>query len=770
METRTPLGHRLVAWALLLLALGVAQASRPSDAWGQEAAVQGILLDGGTSQPLRGATVVLEQAGRVVRSALTDRNGLFQIPGLSPGVYQLRITSVGYATHEETIELGSGQRQTTNRSLTPTPVELAGIDIVSRDPGAVQRELGRQTITARDLARVPTPAASADLVSYLQMQPGVIGSGDRGGQLFIRGGTASENLALMDGMIVYQPFHITGFFSAFPAELVDRAEFYPGGFGPRYTGRISSVLDVTMRDGNRNERAVKASVSPFLAEAVVEGPLGAREDRLSYIASIRRSLVEETSPWLLGEKQPLGFDSQYLRLSLLSADGGSRCAFTAMRTRDRGGLDPEDRQSRVGWRNALVGGRCSTLTGETFMDVRFGWAGLGSEAITRGASEFTSSVSRVFAEGDFSRLIGRVRLNAGVHMHFEDAAYELQQLLAVDGEKDDDWVAGGAFAELEIPIGAGLRVLPGAAWSAMMARPSSVEPRLRASWRVSGLNDAELSGAFGSYEQRLAGIADRRDASSIFTAWVRTPNESRMRALHAQASWQQGLGASFSYSVDAHYRHMHDLPVVTWSTIARFSPDLSLAEGRSYGGDARMEYRTGPLYLFGAYAYSWTEYRSAQADFGVWFGEPVQTFHPSHDRRHQVSVLASYGIGGFDLAAHWELGSGFPFTRPLGFDELIRFPADGNQLPRVNRTLGETRLLLDRPYNARMPATHRLDVSVNRAVPIGSRQLELQAGVINLYDQPNIFYYDVFTNRRIDQLPLAPYVSVKVQPRSGTGG
>ena len=767
MRTRS-FGHCVATWALLLLVLAIAQAARPSNTSAQEAAVQGILLDSATSQPLRDATVIIEQAGQTVRTSTTDRNGLFQISGLPPGLYQLRITSIGYVTRVETIELDSGERLTANRSLTPSPLELAGIDIVSRDPGAVQRELGRQTITARDLARIPTPAASADLVSYLLTQPGVVGTGDRGGQLFIRGGTASENLALMDGMIVYQPFHITGFFSAYPADLVDRAEFYPGGFGPRYTGRISSVLDVTMRDGNRNERQATASVSPFLAEAVVEGPLGAKEDRVSYIASLRRSLVEETSPWLLGGKQPIGFNSQYLRLSVLSEDGGSRCAFTAMRTRDRGGLDPQDPQSRVGWRNALIGGRCNTLAGETFVDLRFGWAGLSSEAITRGASEFTSSVNRVFAESDFSLLIEAVRLNAGAYMHLEGATYDLQQLLAVDGKKADDWVAGGVFAELEIPVGAGLRVLPGLALSGMMDRPRSVEPRLRARWQLSSLN-AELSGAGGSYEQRLAGIADRRDASSIFTAWVRTPNESRMRATHAQASWQQRVGASFTYSVDGHYRRMHELPVTTWSTAARFNTDLSLADGRAYGGDARVEYRRGQLYLFGAYAYSWTEYSSAQADFGVWFGEPVQTFHPPHDRRHQVSTLASVRLGRYDLAAHWELGSGFPFTRPLGFDELIRFPAVGSQLPRVTRTLGETRLLLDRPYNGRMPATHRLDVSVKRAVPIGSRQLELQAGVINAYDQANLFYYDIFTNRRIDQLPLAPYLSVKIQPRPATG-
>jgi hypothetical protein len=764
---RAPSATRGVApWVLLILLLAAGQALGARTAAAQEAGVQGILLEEATSQPLRGANVTAERDGRAVRATLSDRNGFFQLVGLPPGTYRLRIVLLGYATLEEAIQLEPGARRTVNRSLALRPLELEGIDVARQEPGAVRRELGAQTITSRELARVPTPAASADLVNFLQTQPGVVGSGDRGGQLFIRGGTPAENLALMDGMLIFQPFHITGFFSVFPEELVDRADFFAGGFGARYAGRISSVLDVQMRDGNRNRGAVTASVSPFLAEAVAEGPLGGGELGLSYIASARRSLVEETSEWLLGETQPLGFNSQYLRLSQLNQDGGSRCALTLMRSSDRGGLDPEDRQSRVGWTNGVIGGRCTTLAGATFMDVRFGWSGVSSEAVTRGASAFSSSARRLTVEGDFSRAVGPLRLNAGMYTHMEASRYDLRQLLAVDGRGEEDWVTVGAFAETEIPVGERLRVLPGVAWYSTTRRSPSIEPRLRAALRVPGLEDAEIGGAVGVYEQRLAGIADRRDASSIFTAWVRTPPQSRMRALHAQASWQQRIGYGFSYSLDGYVRRMRDLPVTTWTTVARFTPDVSLADGRSHGADTRIEFRRGPLYLFGAYAYSTTEYRSAQEDFGVWFGEPVVAFHPPHDRRHQVSALASLEVGRYAFGARWAFGSGFPFTRPLGFDEAIDLRTDRAGLPLVTRTFGETRVLVDRPYDGRLPASHHLDLSAKRRVALGARELELQAGVINAYDRANIFYYDVFTRRRIDQLPLAPYMSVKLQPHT----
>jgi hypothetical protein len=177
-----------------------------------------------------------------------------------------------------------------------------------------------------------------------------------------------------------------------------------------------------------------------------------------------------------------------------------------------------------------------------------------------------------------------------------------------------------------------------------------------------------------------------------------------------------------------------------------------------------VEYRSGPFYGFAAYGYGWTEYVSEQEGFGVWAGEPVRSFHPPHERRHQTNALASLRQGPYTFAARWEYASGLPFTRPAGFDERFEFRG---VLPNVRGDFGDTRVLLERPYAGRLPPLHRLDLSAERLVNWRSSEIQIQAGVINAYDRANIFYYDVFTNRRIDQLPFAPYLSVKVQPRSG---
>lgn len=106
------------------------------------------------------------------------------------------------------------------------------------------------------------------------MTPGVVTTGDQGGQLYVRGGTPIQNKVLLDGMTIYNPFHSIGFFSIFETELVKNVDVYTGGFESKYGGRVSSVMDITYRDGNRKEFGGRVSASPFLAKMVLEGPIG----------------------------------------------------------------------------------------------------------------------------------------------------------------------------------------------------------------------------------------------------------------------------------------------------------------------------------------------------------------------------------------------------------------------------------------------------------------------------------------------------------------
>jgi hypothetical protein len=745
-----------------LLSLLVCIGAGVYDANGQSATLQGIIHDQSTGQPLEGANIVLKHIDDETRLGMaTDPNGFYAIENIDPGTYELTISFVGYESYHDTLSLNSGDRIRVNVGLEPDEAMLEEF-VISQTSGITKLEAGRQQISSSDLGQMPTPAGSGDLASYIQTLPGVVATGDRGGQLYIRGGTPSQNMVLIDGTLIYQPFHILGFFSAFPEDLISETDFYAGGFGPRYTGRISSVIDVKMRSGDRYETRGSGSVSPFITEIMAEGPI--KEGKSSWIASVRGSLVEETSPFLLGKRQPLYFDSQYLKTSFFG-DGNSRCSVMGMRTYDRGRLDVEE-DDIFSWSNFVLGGRCVVLpeSSDLLFDVNLGFSHISNSAGSSTEPERTSESSLINLDINLTRFLGQIRLNYGWFLHVNPLNYDMSELFGGPQTGSENVLSSGVYVRADLPVGDRLTLSPGMAASAYRGITGiNFEPRLRGTWQPWNTEEKELNFAAGIYQQSIAGITDKRDAGSVFTAWMPVPvGGPRMEAIHALLGWHQQIDNLFNFSIEGYYKDLSNIPVSEWSTIARFTTDLASADGTVYGGDLRLEANTGPIYGSLGYGYSWTQYTTTQSHFDEWFGDPTQQYHPIHDRRHQVSAQFNAELGDYSVGMHWQFGTGLPFTRPLGFDEMLQFR---QKLPYVKEEFGATRALIDKPYQGRMPDYHRLDISVKRSIELKFAQMELQAGAINLYDKINLFYYDVYKHQRFDQLPIAPYFSVKMETK-----
>ncbi|MCC5907151.1 MAG: carboxypeptidase regulatory-like domain-containing protein [Balneolaceae bacterium] len=726
----------------------------------QNVSLQGFITDGSSGQVLPGANVILFEAGQeeVFRGTATDQNGFYSIGGILPGHYDVRISYLGYVTHEEALDLGDERRITLSKALLPRVEHLDDLVITVRG-GATNQTVGHQRIRPADLSRAPTPAGTGDLASYLQIQPGVVAAGDRGGQLFIRGGTPSQNMVFMDGMLIYQPFHIVGFFSAFPEDLVSVADFHSGGFGARYSGRVSSVIDVQMKDGHMYENRGAASISPFVAGLRAEGPI--KEGESSWIASVRHSLIEHLGGTFLGEEQPLKFQSHYLKLSHSSDE--VRCSGTVLHSYDRGRMDTAS-GDEVHWGNLTMGGRCLALAGSgALLDVRMNFSRV-SNTMDVGHSELQSAVNRFVVDGHVSQPAGRITVGYGGYILMKFLNYDIQEMFFTPQVDVEELIGAGMHLEATVPMGSRVHIQPGVALNFIPGGyGASMEPRFSARWNPFGREEEELSAAFGLYRQPLVGVADRRDVSSVFTGWMPVPiGSSQKEAIHALAGWSQALSPVLQWSVEGFYKRVRNQPVTTWSTNAQFITDLTLARGHVYGGDVRVEYQGSSVYGSLGYGYTWTQYETAQEHFSTWFGEPVQRFHPPHDRRHQINALTSAEAGPYSLSLGWQLGSGLPYTRPFGFDDRIQFE---NKLPNIMTELGVPRIIMDRPYNARLPVFHRLDISAGRQFRLQETRLNIQAGAVNLYNRANIFYYDVSTHRRIDQLSFAPYLSIKLEVR-----
>lgn len=726
----------------------------------QQASLQGIISDRSNSQPLFGANVILTSSTdeSIRLGAAVEGDGFYRIGNITPGVWYLSISFVGYTTYQDTLSFRPGENKAVNAELSLDDTVLGEL-VVTRITGATRSIEGAQRITSAEIRRVPSPAAG-DLSAYIQTLPGVVTTGDRGGQVFIRGGSPSENMVLIDGALIYQPTHIVGFFSPIPANVIAGADFYAGGFSPKYTGRISSVMDVQLRHGDRFNTMASASVSPFAAEFFAEGPI--ETGTSSWIFSAINSFIDRTSTWYPIERQPLQFQSQFLKGSFIQEE--TRCSAMLLHTFDSGQMD-FDLDDRIRWRNIVVGARCVALPKDsgTLLTTNVNVSSFSNSVGNIRPYGFQSGATRINVDLDLRQYAGNIRFDYGIFNRLKYLNYNLgENYVGFSSESATQFVAGG-HVQATLPLGNRLNIQPGIGSSYNGAFGISFEPRFRFSWKPFGRESEEFSGSAGLYLQPITGVSDIRDVSSVFVAWMSAPlSSSQLQSFHATIGWQQMLPMGLTWSVETYYKRMSNIAIPVWSTLAEFTTELALANGTVYGSDFRIEFNRGRFYSLIGYGYNWTLYESAQDHFTVWFGEPMQEFHPPHDRRHQVNFLASIDAGNYTAGVRWQLGSGMPFTRPLGFDDILDFR---QRLPDVNRERGTRRVIIDRPYEGRLPSIHRLDVSVERTFRIASNgsNLSFQAGAINTYNQPNIFYYDVYTDRRIDQLSFAPYLTIKLE-------
>lgn len=724
----------------------------------QEASVRGFITDESDGQPLQGVNVALEDADGDLRGAVTDDDGFFIIIRLPPGRHVLRATFIGYETARDTLNLEPGGTITRTLIMRPGEAALDEVVVEADREGGATVSAGLQTVRPRDIDLVPTPDVSGDLVTYLSTMPGVISLGDRGGQVFIRGGEPSHNLTLLDGMYVYQPFHILGFYSAFSSDILRNADIYAGGFSSKYSGRMSSVIDVHTRNGNNQRFRRTISVAPFVNMAILEGPI--KKDRLSFLGSYRASTIERFASKYVDQPLPYAFGDMFGKVHAVINES-HQLSFSILHTYDRGTLDNDDEASvadEIRWKNTAYGVRylmappSLPILGEILFSISHLETALGPREAPRRTSDIdgfnialnVTNFGRR-SQVDWGFFLRAPELGAALGGLFQNLDFSFKRATAV-----------GGYFEPDLFLSPRLRVRPGLVAQFLGEQGTVLEPRLRVTWE-GGLH--QVSAAAGLYRQDVVGLNDRRDATNIFTAWTDSPTGVVPKAAHVLLGYRVTPTPWLRVSVEGYYKDLSTLFIAEWTAFPRFTTRLQEASGRAAGLDLRLEIQRPSFYAFVNYGLSSVEYDAMQEALLTWFGEASITFHPPHDRRHQINALARVSVFGFDVSARWNFGSGLPYNQVRGFDGFILLDGPVN----ISEESGEARVIYDRPYGGVLPNYHRLDVSVERVFVSGNTVVTLQGGVINLYDRANLFALDLFTLQRTDQLPLIPTAGIKFE-------
>ena len=248
--------------------------------------LSGYLKDSASSETIIGATISVNGHGKGVSS---NQYGFYSLT-LPEGEYEITISHVGYNTQRRTIQLI--QNTEADFFLSPRSTTYTEVVVTSkrRDANVKTAQMGKFDLSINQVKALPVLLGEVDILKTLQLLPGVRNAGEGNTGLYVRGGGPDQNLIMLDDAIVYNTGHLFGFFSIFNADAIKNTTLIKGGMPAQYGGRLSSVLDVAMKDGNMNKTQVDGGIGLIASRISIQGPI--KKNRASYIISGRRTYID----------------------------------------------------------------------------------------------------------------------------------------------------------------------------------------------------------------------------------------------------------------------------------------------------------------------------------------------------------------------------------------------------------------------------------------------------------------------------------------------
>ena len=738
----------------------------------QTGSIRGFVYDKETGEPMMLTNVVLENT---LIGTTTDVNGYFVLSKIKTGDYNIKVTLLGYETYIAPIKIEKNKVLALKIDLSPSATELQTVEIQGKQEVArTESQVSIEKITSKDIQQMPSIGGQADLAQYIQVLPGVVFSGDQGGQLYIRGGSAIHNKVLLDGMVVYNPFHSIGLFSVFETDIIRNADIYTGGFSAQYGGRISSVMDITTKDGNKKHFSGKLAASTFGANLLLEGPLLKKKDySLSYILSAKNSYLSKTSTSIysyMNKELPYDYFDLYGKLTL-ATDNGSKINFFGLNFSDK--VNQYEAIADFNWVNRAFGTNFLLIPGTSSALVE---GVIAYSDYTMNMRETTTNQNQMSNIGGFNvglsvtNFFGDDRLKYGMEMEGNTTrtAYKINDTIT-DYSTEIGLYAIYKLLYRSILLEPSLRLNYYASLGNVF-----LEPRLSAKWNIT--KKFRLKLATGVYSQSFLDTKSDRDIVNLFTGYMTVNPDLNIvgsfrgedLSTYVQKSNHFIFGAeydilrNFNLNVELYYKTMSNLTSVNRERLYADDPEHSdkpeyqrkeytVENGEAYGADFSLKYDDGRLYV-------WTIYSLGKV---IREGE-MQTYSPHYDRRHNVNVLINYQMGqsrDFEISLRWNYGSGFPYSPTASMVEMLDF-SNGINSDYISQN-GTLTTIYGELNSERLPNYHRLDLSAKKRFDIGKRSiLEINLSVTNVYNRNNLFYWNRITSQRVDQLPIMPSLGI----------
>ena len=763
-------GKILASLAALLLLQGTAMAQNT---------LKGVLYDKSNGEIIPFANVILE--GTSMGTA-TDLNGIFLINKIPDGKYTLLVRYVGYDEYREEITLSGHKVLSRNINLSPSSHQLKTVVVTENrnEERKVQTQVSVEKITATQIQQMPSIGGQADLAQYLQVLPGVNSTGDQGGQLYIRGGSMIQNLCLLDGMVVYNPFHSIGLYSIFETDIILNANIYTGGFGAEYGGRLSSVMDITTRDGNKKRHSGKVGLNTFGANVVMEGPLKRETEHssstITYLLTAKNSYLSKSSklfyPNIAGGL-PFDYNDLYGKVSINSGNGSKINVF-GFRFDDT--VDNYQSIADYHWRNIGAGTNFVLLTRESaVIDGTFAYSDYFINLDDASAKEKYSSINGFNMSLNVTNFLGRNKIRCGLNMEGYSTEYRFTNQYNISRKQEkENTTQLSAYATYNINtskwlIDPGLRFV----FYASLQEPL-LEPRIAAKYNATDKFRLKLAG--GRYSQILLDARPDNDIVNLFngfltgagnlnlpTVYRDKPVESCVqKATHLVVGAEYDITRHLVANVEGYFKRFDQLLSINHNQMydrndpayqnggiyekpQYYLTDFIIENGYAAGADASLCLDIDNLYVWATYSLGFVRRT-----------DETQTYSPHYDRRHTVNLLTTFTWGSqhqWEVSGRWCYGSGFPYTQTQGvYEQLVFVNGIASNYTSDN---GEFGVHYGELYGGRLPAYHRLDLGLKRKFSVGKRGIvEVDLSATNISNRDNLFYVDRLSASRVNQLPI----------------
>lgn len=715
--------------------------------------IKGFVSDSLTGERITLANVYVLGQGV---GAASDVNGFYLVGNVPAGTVRLRVTIIGYQTQERQVEVLAGKITTANFKLTPSVLELEAVEKTAERRVRYDTEISTQPIGAAEIELVPA-TVERDLFRTITILPGVVSTADVSSQFYVRGGGGDQNLIILDGMTIYNPFHALGIFSIFDADAVKEAEILKGGFPAQWGNRLSSVINIRTREGNRNRFSGKVNISQVSGKALLEGP--APWDG-SWMVAARKSFLDDVLQKFVKQQTPFDFYDVIARVNHATGDNGRisfHTLFTGDVIRPTSVYEPE-----YSWRNTGYGlSWFQVLENKYLLETSFSMSSFKGELEPRQNTETaprSSEISDAYFNGTVTYFQESGNMyGAGFMFRLPAFKYSFTNSANYVRNVSEQASETGIWFKYKLKqfdpffVELGVRSDLFAILSAHSG--DAFDPRISFGWNYDANHALKLS--YARVHQRMLTITNEDDVVSLFETWIPIPDgwpaqqaDHYIAGIEGDVTPVPGLG----YNVQAYLKTFANLLDYNRDKVDATDPDFTAATGRSWGVELLLEERHPEYYGMISYTYSNTE-RSV-GDF---------TYPPRYDRRHSLNTILGWKpAGGWDFSVRWEYGSGLPFSQIMGFYDRIAFGGLFESGGYAGET-GEPYTLLGEKNRGRLPSYHRLDVSAAKSFQLDPVKLTIEASVLNVYDRNNMFYFNRTTGERIDMLPILPTLNVRAE-------